>query len=198
MLLVLVLTKAIQTWTDYLANQTDKNFLPTNPSYYSDASSYFSAPGILDFYGNNGKLTIIDIQSFLNSNTDTVINGLFKFSNSSNAYDLFNVSLFNDNSFFSTNDLENNFLFTTARVLARDIETLSVAKHPNPVTMMDVLPEYANFIERFEFHSIEDDGSLTEALSTPDVKLYYPEPFIASPSFVHEDLWFIHVLHYQH
>jgi hypothetical protein len=29
---------------------------------------------------------------------------------------------------------------------------------------------------------------LQEVVSTPDVKLYYPEPFIASPSFVHEEL----------
>jgi hypothetical protein len=34
--------------------------------------------------------------------------------------------------------------------------------------------------------------------STPDVRLHYPEPFIASPSFVHEEIWFIHILHYQH
>jgi transketolase N-terminal domain/subunit len=34
--------------------------------------------------------------------------------------------------------------------------------------------------------------------TTPDVKLYYPEPFIASPSFNHEDIWFIHILHYNY
>jgi heme/copper-type cytochrome/quinol oxidase subunit 2 len=39
---------------------------------------------------------------------------------------------------------------------------------------------------------------MIDDLSTPDTKLHYPEPFIASPSFVHEDLWFIHILHYQH
>jgi heme/copper-type cytochrome/quinol oxidase subunit 2 len=32
----------------------------------------------------------------------------------------------------------------------------------------------------------------------PDGKLYYPEPFIASPSFVHEEIWFIHILHYNY
>ena len=34
--------------------------------------------------------------------------------------------------------------------------------------------------------------------SVPDTKLYYPEPFIASPSFVHEEIWFIHILHYNY
>jgi heme/copper-type cytochrome/quinol oxidase subunit 2 len=28
--------------------------------------------------------------------------------------------------------------------------------------------------------------------------LYYPEPFIASPSFLHEEIWFIHILHYNY
>lgn len=34
--------------------------------------------------------------------------------------------------------------------------------------------------------------------SVPHVKLYYPEPFIASPSFIHNDIWFIHILQYQY
>jgi hypothetical protein len=33
--------------------------------------------------------------------------------------------------------------------------------------------------------------------SGPTVKLYYPEPFIASPSFIHNDLGFLHILQYQ-
>ena len=130
---------------------------------------------------------ISNVQKFINTNTDTSVSNVFNFSNSSQAYDLFNVSLFNNNTFFSVSDIESNFLFSTSKLLAQDIEALSVAKSDADL-MFKVFPEYANIIERFEFHNIEDDGSLTEALSTPDVKLYYPEPFIASPSFVHEDL----------
>jgi len=192
-----MLTKSLNTWNDYLINCTDKNLLPIKVSCYDDASNFFSAPGILDFYGSNGNLWIIDIQRFLNANTDSYINSLFSFSNSSKSYDLFHVDLFNSNTFFSTSDIENNFLFSTSKLLAQDIESLSTLKS-NANVLRDIFPEYSNILERFEFHNIEDDGSLTEALSTPDVKLYYPEPFIASPSFVHEDLWFIHVLHYQH
>jgi hypothetical protein len=33
--------------------------------------------------------------------------------------------------------------------------------------------------------------------TAPNTKLYYPEPFIASPSFVHNDIGFIHILQYQ-
>lgn len=34
--------------------------------------------------------------------------------------------------------------------------------------------------------------------SVPTVKLFYPEPFIAAASFMHNDLWFIHILIYQY
>lgn len=34
--------------------------------------------------------------------------------------------------------------------------------------------------------------------SVPNIKLYYPEPFIASPNFVHEDIWFLHIVIYQY
>ena len=34
--------------------------------------------------------------------------------------------------------------------------------------------------------------------TTPNIKLYYPEPFIASPSMIHNDLGFIHILQYQY
>jgi hypothetical protein len=83
--------------------------------------------------------------------------------------------------------LEKTQLFNNSKLLAQSIESISSAK-ADVVAMCDIFPEYSSIIEMLEFHSIEDDGSLTEALSTPDVKLYYPEPFIASPSFVHEDL----------
>ena len=192
-----MLTKSIQAWNEHLANYTDKNFLTKDLSYYDNASNFFSTPGIIDFFGSKGSLTITDIQKFLNANTDTTVSNLHTFSNSSQAYDLFNLSIFNNNVFFNTTELEGSLFFKTAKSLAQDIESISSAK-ADVVAMCDVFPEYGSIIEMLEFHSIEDDGSLTEALSTPDVKLYYPEPFIASPSFVHEDLWFIHILHYQH
>jgi hypothetical protein len=31
-------------------------------------------------------------------------------------------------------------------------------------------------------------SSAIQDIATPDCKLYYPEPFIASPSFVHEEI----------
>ena len=32
----------------------------------------------------------------------------------------------------------------------------------------------------------------------PDTKLFYPEPYMASPSYIHTDLHFVHILQYQY
>jgi len=47
-----------------------------------------------------------------------------------------------------------------------------------------------------QFEALEHIRS-TYICSAPNVKLYYPEPFIASPSFTHNDIGFIHILQYQ-
>jgi len=47
----------------------------------------------------------------------------------------------------------------------------------------------------FELTRTQHVQSLYQS-SVPTVKLYYPEPFIASPSFIHQDLGFLHILHY--
>ena len=67
-----------------------------------------------------------------------------------------------------------------------------------PFKIIEVLPEHERTLEIFEVISVNIDNSLYEFIHLPEFKLYYPEPFIASPSFTHEELWFIHILHYQH
>jgi hypothetical protein len=47
------------------------------------------------------------------------------------------------------------------------------------------------------YFNLECIKSQTHA-STPTRKLQYPEPFIASASFVHSDIGFIHILHYNY
>ncbi len=47
------------------------------------------------------------------------------------------------------------------------------------------------------FHNLENVTSIYH-YSVPNVKLSYPEPFIASPTFMHNDLWFVHILVYQY
>jgi hypothetical protein len=48
------------------------------------------------------------------------------------------------------------------------------------------------------FDDLDNLSTTQHEFSVPDTKLYYPEPFIASPSFNHEEIWFIHILHYNY
>jgi len=48
------------------------------------------------------------------------------------------------------------------------------------------------------FDEIKDESSVDYIKTLPDGKLYYPEPFIASPSFIHEEIWFIHIPYYNY
>jgi hypothetical protein len=70
--------------------------------------------------------------------------------------------------------------------------------HNDITTLVNFFPERVMHFENFELSVLDSDDGVFEALSTPDLKIFYPEPFIASPSFVHEDLWFLHILHFQH
>jgi hypothetical protein len=49
-------------------------------------------------------------------------------------------------------------------------------------------------------HGIKDENDLINFYnnSSTNIKLYYPEPFIASPTEIHEDLFFLHMFHYMY
>jgi hypothetical protein len=57
-----------------------------------------------------------------------------------------------------------------------------------PFSMIRAFPDFAKTIEFFEVLSVNVDNSLYAFVHVPEFKLYYPEPFIASPSFKHEEL----------
>lgn len=46
--------------------------------------------------------------------------------------------------------------------------------------------------------NIIDNKSNLFQYSIPNIKLYYPEPYIATPSFLHYDIWFVHISIYQY
>ena len=43
-----------------------------------------------------------------------------------------------------------------------------------------------------------DVATYSYNMSTPSVKLMYPEPYVATASTLHYDLWFVHILLYQY
>jgi hypothetical protein len=47
-----------------------------------------------------------------------------------------------------------------------------------------------------EFKNLEHVRTMFH-VTTPNEVLHYPEPFIASASFIHEELHFLHIIHYQ-
>ncbi len=61
--------------------------------------------------------------------------------------------------------------------------------------------EIIEFFEQNEINNLSVNLSNLETVyhySIPNVKLSYPEPYIASASFMHSDLWFVHILIYQY
>ena len=74
------------------------------------------------------------------------------------------------------------------KTLAQSMESSYGESGENISNVRGLYPDLYELITDYEVSVVEDDGSLADQLATPDTKLYYPEPFIASPSFVHEDL----------
>lgn len=57
---------------------------------------------------------------------------------------------------------------------------------------------FINQLEDIDFFNNLDNVKAIYHYSVPNSKLAYPEPFVASASFMHTDLWFIHILTYQY
>ena len=89
--------------------------------------------------------------------------------------------------YFDSNFFVNTDVFRLNRPLVEDFVNLINVK-TDVLAMIDMFPDYSDELEFFDFTALDSYSATYEVLSTPDFKIYYPEPFIASPSFVHEDL----------
>ena len=60
----------------------------------------------------------------------------------------------------------------------------------NPEDIYKFFPHMQNTLTDLEviFDEIKDESTLEYIRTIPDGKLYYPEPFIASPSFLHKEI----------
>jgi hypothetical protein len=162
-------------------------------SSYSKAfdglSDYLSYPTFLEMFRGDmtvpnlyGSLINISIKkhplrlTFKEMFLDMDIEGLF------NRDSLFNESVVNS---FEFNGVSS--YIETSSNLKNDIESL-----------YDIFPQLDELVGEMDIAARYGEEELEECDSTPDVRLHYPEPFVASPSFVHEEIWFIHILHYQH
>lgn len=82
---------------------------------------------------------------------------------------------------------QNTYLYNLSNNIINEMSFLTKPK-TDVLELIEVLPDHQFTFELFEVISINVDNSLYEHLHLPEVKLYYPEPFVASPSFQHEDL----------
>lgn len=158
-------------------------------SIFDTTSDFFSAPNILDTFileGSN-RFTLPHIQYVLDSNTSDFMINLNYTAQEVFTKTFFNVKTFSTFSGSFASELFNSPLSSNYNLLTQDIFDITSAK-TNSFDMRAVFMEFHHEIGMFDVILSEVDADLHENLSTPDVKLYYPEPFIASPSFVHEDL----------
>ena len=118
---------------------------------------------------------------------------------------ILNPDVTNTISFFETNFtlysdllLPNLFIKNNLNL----INTLSVNtfNKANSETIYRFFPQMQETLTDMEifFDEVKDENTLEYIRTIPDGKLYYPEPFVASPSFLHEEVWFIHILHYNY
>ena len=99
---------------------------------------------------------------------------------------------FFDSSKLFLNNLDFNnmtYLYRHNNDLVNSLANYSFSQN-NTEKMYRFFPEMQDTFTNFEmlFHNIKDDSVLDYIKTMPDGKLYYPEPFIASPSFLHEEI----------
>jgi len=96
------------------------------------------------------------------------------------------IVFFSDVNFYAENELT-----TAIKDLVSSISEQVLIKN-DAIKIVNFFPGYEtqNSLMNIElwYYDRDNNGSSINELSTPDVKLYYPEPFIASPSFNHEEI----------
>jgi len=150
-------------------------------------SDYISTPNMFDMFNffEDNQFKSFPLHKMLNAKVNSLnTDELLLVSSNPTLSKPFNQNV---NSFFmdeqpSLPDFEPLF-----QSFANDIQKYSILNN-NIDDLTDIFPEKSTQFEYFEFSSAGSDMSTYEVLSTPETKIFYPEPFIASPSFVHEDL----------
>jgi hypothetical protein len=148
-----------------------------------NSSTYLSAPAVLDtFFANdqtNKPSMKLISKLFRENNSPALTETHLFFSKNFNTidYDYFN---------FETEKFPSELAKSIRSVTNSIVEVCNIKN--DVVGLLNFLPQYKEEIQAFDIDFLESDTSLLDELTTPDTKMYYPEPFIASPSFVHEDL----------
>ena len=161
-------------------------------------TDYISTPNLFDMFNffEDNKSKSFPLHASLNTKCNSLgVDELLLLSSNPTVAKPFNMGA---STFFLDTELVLPVQFGSIfQPFSNDIQKYAITNN-NMEELNDIFPEKSIQFEYFEFSGSESDMSTYEALSTPETKIFYPEPFIASPSFVHEDLWFMHILHFQH
>ena len=181
----------------------DVGIYDVSNNLYSSSSNFFNVGNYIftfvsDFHPDDQlKLHIHYYENMIEFCLRSSIESLRSLTLNNNVQNFFNCDLFNP----VVVNFSESTIFTDIQVITTElaVNMKQVTKPKNDIDLLrEIFPQFADDMIMFEVLSYDDDGTLYDDLSTPDVKLYYPEPFVASPSFVHEDVWFLHILQYQH
>jgi len=156
----------------------------------NDLTSYLSPASILDFvvYSDNKDTCWFEVQSFIGSNTSSFFMAVQSLTKSAE-----NLLQFNSDVTLTIVKplgvldpmLSNTPMF--GQNITSELLYLTRPKADH-TELVKILPEHDLILDLFEVISINEDNSMYHHLTLPDFKLYYPEPYIASPSFNHEEL----------
>lgn len=100
--------------------------------------------------------------------------------------------LYCDRDFINASSIEFFFVFS-------DLWTnnyLTINSEPSVYSKSVI--SYINQLEDLNNFSHLENVTTIYHYSVPTTKLMYPEPFVAAASFMHSDLWFVHILVYQY
>ena len=148
--------------------------------YLSPTFSFLSPLNLIKtFILPSDKLITVFIQEFSNRLTSDYIISTYQLQYSY-------IKEFNASSIF-LDCYETIELLSNDYALYSSISVPKLKEISNAENLISLYPEYTDIFEFFEVLSINVDNSLYAHLSLPPVKLYYPEPFVASPTFVHEE-----------
>ena len=185
--------------TDFTLNNSSFQFLQNVGVYdvsnnlYSPSSNFFNAGNyVLTFATDYNpdehvELHVHYYENMISFFLKPTLQSLRDLYLDNNIQNFFECNLFNETPY----QFQNSTVFSNIQNFSYDLASSmkTVTSPKNDLDLLrNVFPQFSDELILFETLSYDDDGSLYDDLSTPDVKLFYPEPFIASPSFVHEDV----------
>jgi hypothetical protein len=158
---------SLSKWNNFL---TQNGVSDKKDSLYGPLSDYLSIPSVFDTFNffEDYQFSAFPVHNFLHNQNTLTLSNLLSLTNNPNL----NPNLFLLDKFYNSS----NPTLKCEQYL-NDIKLFAELNH-NVDNLLLIFPEKTIQFEYFEFSGLDSDSSLYEILSTPDSKIYYPEPFM--------------------